>query len=146
MTSYTLSSLHPSKLSAIQQILPSAHACTVQYFGRNVGQEADGSPGRDGSPIASASIVQSTMASVYDFDGNAAGGEVEIMTIGKGLQQANLPKDSLIKLLKVCQDPRSAKRSNLRGSIKSALGRVGHSPRSSSFTTGTDYRQLTLDL
>lgn len=41
------------------------------------------------------------MSSVYDFAGDKSGEQAELRILGKGLRQENLPKDSLIKLLKV---------------------------------------------
>lgn len=40
------------------------------------------------------------MSSVYDFAGDKSGEQAELRILGKGLRQENLPKDSLIKLLK----------------------------------------------
>ena len=41
------------------------------------------------------------MASVYDFSGGNAGDTAELQSVGKSLRQSHLPKDTLVKLLKV---------------------------------------------
>lgn len=41
------------------------------------------------------------MSSAYDFNGSASHFDAELRTLGKSLQQPGLPKDSLVKLLKV---------------------------------------------